>query len=282
METKNNELDQLTALVQNTKRIAEALIINRQMEHNSDHKVDIIGTAMIEQRDTLQELAKKSAYVHEEMLNQISRANQNKDNIEQLIEQSDQRFLSLQKTHDMQHEFVASFDRLQEKHQSLIDANNDNYEEHQRTTKRLIDAVTQLQSRIERVDTIEQTQTFTDEASALLDNIQTYLANRETFKTQLQTAASTLHDEIQTFTESVQTYREEATGIRQIVEVCSDQATMIDRKLDAFIEQYRIKMCEKTKTLDDAFEQPKTEQPKTEEAQSKGLFAKIFRGGSSE
>jgi hypothetical protein len=57
---------------------------------------------------------------------------------------------------------------------------------------------------------------------------------------------------------------------------------MIDRKLDAFIEQYRIKACEKTKTLDDAFEQPKTEQPKTEEAQSKGLFAKIFRGGSSE
>ena len=277
METKHDELDQLNTLAQSTKRIAEELMTNRQAEHDSDHKVDIIGTAMIEQRDTLQELAKKSAYVHEEMLNQISRANQNKDNIEQLIEQSDQRFLSLQKTHEMQHGFVASLDRLQEKHQSLIDANNDNYETHKQTVEQLIDAVTQLQSRIERVDTMEQTQVFTEEASVLLDNIQTYIANRETFKTQLQTTASTLHDEIQAFTESVQAYSEEAVGIRQVVEACNDQAITIDQKLDAFIEQYRIQVYEKTKTLDDAFEQPKAE-----ETQSKGLFAKIFRGGNNE
>lgn len=277
METKHSELDQLNILAQNTRRIAEELIMSNQAEHDNNHKVDIIGTAMIEQKETLQELAKKSAYVHEEMLNQISRADQNKDNIEQLIEQSNQRFLSLQKTHEMQHGFVESFNRLQAKHRGLIDANNDNYKAHQRTVELLIDAVTQFQARIERMDTIEQTQVFTEEADVLINRIQTYIANREKFKAELQATASTLHDEIRTFTESVQAYRADVDGVRQVVASCNDRAVTIDRKLDAFITQYRINACEKTKTLDDTFKQPKAE-----ETQPKGFFAKIFGGGNSE
>lgn len=103
MENKHDILDQLPALVQNTKHIAETLLVNQQEEQSRDHKVDIIGTAIINQRDDLQKLVLNGQHIHEEMLVQVERSDQQKNHIVQLIEKSDNRFRFLQKTHEMQH-----------------------------------------------------------------------------------------------------------------------------------------------------------------------------------
>lgn len=277
MESKTVDLDQLTELVQNTRRIAEELTLNHQEELSENHKVNIIGTAMINQRDSIQELAKSTQHIQEEMLGQVSRSEQQTSHIEQLVEKSDDRFRYLQKTHEMQHEFIASFDRLHEKHQKLVEANNDNYEDYNRTLEVTIEAVNQLQLRIGRIDIMSQTETLVSETEKLYEHIQAYIEKRNHYQEQLQQSVETLNSEIHTFSQEIQAYKEDVDVIGNIVRSCNDRAITIDGKLDTFIEHYNIKVQSEISTLDDAFEQPNNT-----EKQSRGFFSKLFGGDSSE
>lgn len=277
MENKHDNLDQLSTLVQKTKSLAETLIAIRQDEQTRDHKVNIIGTAMIHQRNNLKELVANNTHIHEEMLGQVTRAHQHKDHIEQLVETADNRYQYLQKTHEVQHEFIASFDRLQEKHQTLIEVNNDNYEEYNRTLDIVIEAVNQLQLRVQRMDVVSQTEVLTEETFKLYQHIQDYIQNRQTFHTKLHDTIELLNEEIDTFNQTIQTHQSNITDIRKVVESCDNQASTIDNKLDEFIEQYNIKVRALNNTLDDAFTQPNQK-----ERQSRGFFAKLFGGDSNE
>lgn len=273
MVNKQEDIDKLTALVQNTKRIAEGLILLQQEDKTKSHKIDIIGTAIIRQRDNIQRLVDDTTQIHEALSQQVIRSDEQKNNINQLIDTADDRFRCLQKTHKMQHEFISSFDRLQEKHQELIEANNDNYEEYNRTLNTMIEAVTHLQSKLDRMDIIHQTKTLADDIQALLGYVQDYMRKREAAQQQLQASIKSLRGEIEELNQVLRPYQQAIYTIKGIVEHCREQTITIDNKLDLFIEQYNINVQRKMDTLDNTFEQPDV---KTKP--SRGFFARLFRG----
>lgn len=270
--------DQLVILAENARETAERAVINDQHARANGRKIDIIGTAVIEQRDKAEEMASINKQTHEDLLTQVEVYEKQSDRVKGLMHAADERMQVLEQTHTSQQNLMDSFGTMQKKHQELVEINQENYEAYSNALENMVEAAKQLKSRIEQVYVADQTDKILENIDILDRRTHEYIEKRSVFQSELRESVRNVEKDIDYITDAIGRYQNDIMFIKGTVLSCDKQTKAIDNKLNDFMEKYDVYYDFNVETLDGAFEQPAKEAEQTE-GKTQGFFGKLFGGG---
>lgn len=240
-------------LSEETRQIANDALAIRQLNHTADKKLNTIGHALIDQRDTLNLLYEQQTEQHQNLGEYLDKSHTQQEEIHTNLNKirDDIELLELGKL--QQDEFVGQLSKLKDKHAELNELHTSNTEESKEMLSEISNMVNDLFESVSNMDIPNQVDIVIQKASEITDSIDGYITKRTDAQQSITNNINELVERMSGFYDNVQKQTETLSKVEEIAERNHKATIALSDKFDSFVDIINLSQEQEVYELEDIF-----------------------------